>query len=152
MPGIDAFLHLRRLLPADLPNWERNDGLEPSAPLTVFCQNEPNRYWTEAPTAVDGCHRNIGARKGNKFICYPMGILKNGVWLQARVPLRMEVIDPLTGKRSSSGISVSANACIYHSVRVPISAEGRSTWNESSNAIVARVSFTWFRTWAILRL
>jgi hypothetical protein len=98
-PGIDAFLHLRRLLPADLPNWERNDGLEPSAPLTVFCQNEPNRYWTEAPTAVDGCHRNIGARNGNEFICYPMGILKNGVWLQARVPLRMEVIDPLTGKQ-----------------------------------------------------
>ncbi len=97
-PGIDAFQHLQRLLPADLPNWERNDGLEPSAPLTVFCQNEPNRYWTEAPTATDGCHRNIGARKGNEFLCYPMGIRKDGVWLQARVPLRMEVVDPLTGK------------------------------------------------------
>ena len=50
--------------------------------LTVFCQNEPNRYWTEVPAATDGCHRNIGARKGNEFICYPMGILQNGVWLQ----------------------------------------------------------------------
>jgi hypothetical protein len=59
----------------------------------------PNRYWTEAPTAFDGCHRNIGAQKGNEFLCYPRGILKNGVWLQARVPLRMEVIDPLTGKQ-----------------------------------------------------
>ena len=97
-PGIDAFQNLRRLLPADLPNWERNDGLESSAPLTIFCQDEPNRYWTEAATATDGCHRNFGARKGDEFICYPMGIRQDGVWLQARVPLHMKVFDPLSGQ------------------------------------------------------
>lgn len=98
MPGVDAFRHLGRLLPADLPNWERNDGLESSAPLTAFCQDVPNRYWTETPTATDGCHRNFGARTGDEFICYPMGIRQDGVWLQARVPLRMKVFDPLSGQ------------------------------------------------------
>ena len=44
MPGIDRFRHVLRLLPPDLPNWERNDGQEARAPFTVFADGKPNRY------------------------------------------------------------------------------------------------------------
>jgi hypothetical protein len=70
-----------------------NDGIEPSAPLTVFCNNQPNRYWPQATRPTDGCVRNIGSIKGNQFVCFPMGILGGGVTLEARRPVRFQVID-----------------------------------------------------------
>jgi hypothetical protein len=95
--GIDAFRHLRQLLPRDLPNWARNDGLEPTAPFTVFCDGRPNMYWTEMRNATNGCVRNIGSRTGNRFVCLPMGILTGGVTLEARHDVRAQVYDLLTG-------------------------------------------------------
>ncbi len=95
--GIDALRFIRRILPGDLASWERNDGLEPTAPFTVFCRGQPNRYWTEVSGATNGCHRNIGSAKGDAFVCFPMGILEGGVTLEARRPLRFQVINPLTG-------------------------------------------------------
>jgi len=96
-PGIDAFCHLRQILPPDLASWTRNDGVEPSAPFTVFCDGKPNQYWPDARRPTDGCVRNIGARKGGKFACLPMGILGAGLTLEARHPLRCQVFNPLTG-------------------------------------------------------
>ena len=95
--GINAYQFIRQILPPDLASWVRNDGLEPGAPLTVFCNNQPNRYWPEAGRPTDGCDRNIGSTKGNQFVCFPMGILGGGVTLQARRPLRFQVFNPLTG-------------------------------------------------------
>ena len=97
VPGIDAFRHLRRILPPDLASWTRNDGLEPRAPFTVFCNGQPNQYWPGASGPTNGCVRNIGSSKGDEFVCLPMGILADGVTLQARRAARFVVINPLTG-------------------------------------------------------
>lgn len=96
-PGIDAFRHLPELLPPDLATWTRNDGIEPSAPFSVFCGEEPNRYWTERAHTNDGCVRNIGSRKGSEFVCMPMGILEGGVKFKARRSMQCRVFNPLTG-------------------------------------------------------
>ena len=96
-PGINAYEHLRRILPPDLASWTRHDGLEPSAPFTVFCDGQPNRYWPGTNRPASGCHRNIGSAKGGEFVCFPMGILGGGVTLEARRPLQFRVFHPLTG-------------------------------------------------------
>ena len=96
-PGIGALRFIRHTLPNDLASWERNHGLEPTAPFTVFCNGQPNRYWPEVSGATNGCHRNIGSAKGDAFVCLPMGILENGVTLEARRSLRFQVFNPLTG-------------------------------------------------------
>ncbi len=96
-PGIDAFGHLREILPPDLASWTRNDGIEPHAPLTVFCKGTPNRYWPDVREAADGCVRNVGSGKGSEFVCLPMGILDGGVTFEARRPVRCQVFNPLTG-------------------------------------------------------
>ncbi len=97
MAGAGAFARLRSILPPDLPAWVRNDGLEPSAPLTAYCQGRANAYWTETPGATSGCHRDCGATKGMEFISFPMGILPGGVELEARRPMTFEAIDPIDG-------------------------------------------------------
>jgi hypothetical protein len=96
-PGVDAFQFIRRILPGDLASWERNDGREPTAPLTAFCNSQPNQYWPDVSGATNGCHRNIGSVKGDEFVCFPMGILEGGVVLQARRPVELQVFNPLTG-------------------------------------------------------
>ena len=95
--GINAYRFVREILPPDLASWVRNDGLEPGAPLTVFCNNRPNRYWPETSRPADGCVSNIGCAKGSQFVCFPMGILGGGVTLEARRPVRFQVFNPLTG-------------------------------------------------------
>ena len=95
-PGIEAFRYLRQILPADLASWTRNDGIEPGAPLTVFCDGKPNRYWPDVREPGDGCLRNIGSRKGSDFVCLPMGILHGGVTIEARQAVQCEVFNPLT--------------------------------------------------------
>ena len=97
MPGADAFARLRGILPGDLASWVRNDGIEPEAPFTVFCDGSANAYWTEVPGASSGCHRNCGAAKGEEFLTFPMGILAGGVELEARRPVTFQVLDPLSG-------------------------------------------------------
>ena len=96
--GINAYLHLRQLLPPDLASWVRNDGLEPSAPFTVFCNGQANRYWPDVSSPTNGCVRNIGSAKGRQFVCFPMGILGGGVTLEARRPVQFQVYNPLTGE------------------------------------------------------
>lgn len=96
-PGIGAFQFLPRILPGDLASWERNDGIESGAPFTVFCNGQPNRYWPDVSGATNGCHRHIGATRGDEFVSLPMGIRGEGVILQARRPLVFEVFNPLTG-------------------------------------------------------
>jgi hypothetical protein len=76
----------------------RNNGLESSAPFTVFCNGQPNRYWPDVSSPTNGCDRNIGSAKGRRFVCFPMGILGGGVTLQARRPVRFEVFNLLTGE------------------------------------------------------
>jgi hypothetical protein len=95
--GIEAYRFLRTLLPADLSSWVRNDGLETSAPFTVFCNGQANTYWPTVASPTSGCDRNIGSAKGREFVCFPMGILNGGVTLQARRAMKFQVLNPLTG-------------------------------------------------------
>jgi hypothetical protein len=101
-PGIDQFRHAMRLLPADLANWQRNDGKEPRAPFTVFAGGEPNRFWPEVEAVTDGCVRNIGSRKGGQFVCVPIGIRGGGLTLEAREHVEFTAHDPLTGEALKS--------------------------------------------------
>jgi hypothetical protein len=95
--GINAYQHVRQILPPDLASWVRNDGLEATAPFTVFCNGQANNYWPDVSSPTSGCDRNIGSAKGNEFVCLPMGILSGGVTLQARRPVSFQVFNPLTG-------------------------------------------------------
>lgn len=97
MPAVDRFATLLRLLPGDLANWERNDGKEPTAPLTVLAGGQPNRYWPEVDAAQDGCVRNTGSRQGDCFWCFPIGIRSGGLTVQARHDLQLTAYNPLTG-------------------------------------------------------
>lgn len=98
MAGLHDFMHLSSVLPPDLASWTRNDGLQSSAPFTVYCMGQANKYWTEVPGATDGCHRNIGSMKGSEFVCYPQGIRAGGVKLVARKPMSFRVYHPMTGE------------------------------------------------------
>lgn len=95
--AIDQFGELVRLLPADLPNWKRNDGKEAAAPFTIFAGGEANKYWPEVPTAKDGCVRNVGSRKGKDFVCVPIGLRPGGLEMEARLPLQFTAYNPLPG-------------------------------------------------------
>jgi hypothetical protein len=97
-PAIDQFGPLLRLLPADLPNWQRNDGKSPLSPFIAFANGEPNRYWPELDESTDGCVRNIGSRNGKRFVCLPIGIKPGGLQVEARQALRFSAFDPLTGE------------------------------------------------------
>jgi hypothetical protein len=97
MPGIDCFGHVLQLLPSDLPNWQRNDGKEQQAPLTVFAGGKPDRYWPEFESASDGCVRNTGSCKDDRFICIPIGIRRGGLAIQARSAVKFVAHNPITG-------------------------------------------------------
>lgn len=107
-PGIDRFRPLMALLPNDLANWKRNDGKEKDAPFTVYAGVKPNAYWPEVSPGTDGCVRNTGSRKGNRFLCIPIGIRPGGLVIEAREPVRFRVCDPLTGKTLQS-LTMQAN-------------------------------------------
>jgi hypothetical protein len=109
--GIDAFRGIRPNLPPDLASWVRHDGLEPSAPFTVYCDNRPNLYWPSVAHPRDGCVRNIGSTKGSQFVCLPMGILENGVMLAARRAVQFDVHDPLTGAIVASHTLSAGDKC-----------------------------------------
>lgn len=98
VPAITRFRPLLRLLPGDLPNWRRNDGKEPDAPFTAFAAGRPDRYWPETEQKESGCVRNTGARQGDRFWCLPIGIGSQGLELEARRDLEVEVHHPLTGE------------------------------------------------------
>jgi hypothetical protein len=97
-PGVDRYRHLRNILPGDLPNWTRNDGKERAASFTVFAAGYPDRYAPEVADSQDGCIRNTGSRKGDRFVCVPIGIRPEGLELQARQKMRFRVFNPVTGK------------------------------------------------------
>jgi len=97
MPGVGDFAHLLRILPPDLPNWQRNDGREPSAPFTAIANGQANKWWPEVSNPTNGVVRNTGATKGDEFVALPIGILDGGVTLQARRPMEFRVYHPLTG-------------------------------------------------------
>ena len=118
-PAIGEFRRLHNILPADLPNWRRNDGKQKESPFTVFAGGQPDCYAPEVPASRDGCVRNIGSRKDDRFICIPIGIRPGGLQLEAREDLNFEAIDPLSGK-----ITRSAKMKVGERLVLPASAGG----------------------------
>jgi len=96
--SIRDFRHLPEILPPDLAGWRRNDGKQKEAPFTVFAGGQPNRYTLEVAESKDGCVRNIGSRKEDRFVCVPIGIREGGLQIEVREDVEFDVIDPLTAK------------------------------------------------------
>lgn len=97
-PAVSDFRHLLTILPQDLPNWRRNDGTGKDAPFIVFAKGKPGRFWPEIPESRNGCVRNVGSRKADRFVCVPIGIRENGLRVQARASMRFEAFNPSTGE------------------------------------------------------
>ena len=98
MPGVDRFAAVMRLLPPDLAGWERNDGKGKGAVFTAYAGGQADRYWPEVKGARDGCVRNVGGRKGERFVCVAIGIKPEGLELEAREAVELAAHDPLTGE------------------------------------------------------
>lgn len=99
MPGVGDYKELLKILPVDLSGWTRNDGREPSAPLTAYADDLADKWWPEVKGARSGVVRNTGAAQpgGAEFVTLPMGILPGGVTLQARKAMAIRVFNPLAG-------------------------------------------------------
>jgi hypothetical protein len=97
-PAVRDFAQVLKLLPGDLPKWDRNDGKEGSAPFTSFAGGVPNRYWPELEGSEDGCVRNVGSRKGDRFVCVPIGIRPGGLQVEARRSLEFSAHHPISGE------------------------------------------------------
>ena len=99
MAGISDYQELLKILPANLTGWTRNDGKEPSAPLTTYANDQPDKWWPELKGATNGVVCNTGAvhPQGSEFVTLPIGILKGGVALQARREMNLKVFHPLNG-------------------------------------------------------
>lgn len=101
-PGVDRFEPVLRLLPVDLPGWERHDGKDPGSPLTIFAGGEPGRYVSDVESAADGCVRMAACRKGDRFVAVPVGVRPGGLTVEARQALRLTAYDLLTGQEAAS--------------------------------------------------
>ncbi|MDO8588601.1 MAG: NBR1-Ig-like domain-containing protein [Armatimonadota bacterium] len=97
--GFTAYSKMIKLMPPNVLDWTRNDGIESAAPFTVFLNGTPNVYGPGSGSGT-GCYRNIGAINSSdpdEWVCYPMGVQTGGVVLQARRPLTFNVYNVLTG-------------------------------------------------------
>jgi hypothetical protein len=82
-------------------------------PSQPFAGGKANRYWPDVDSGADGCVRNIGSRKGKRFVCVPIGIQPGGLTLEARTSsVRFSVYDPLTGKRVLSAACRAGERCV----------------------------------------
>ena len=66
-PVVRDFRHLARLLPGDLANWTSVEAREPGSLLSA-----------------DGCVSLVCCRKGERLVCVPVGIRREGLALTAR--------------------------------------------------------------------
>nr|HPK02976.1 hypothetical protein [Candidatus Sumerlaeota bacterium] len=97
-PAIDAYDHLDDILPPDLSGWARNNGIMPDSPFITYCEGQPDTPWSAVPGANDGVIRNNGATNGCDFIALPIAVLADGVELEPRRPMALNVHHPLTGE------------------------------------------------------
>jgi len=94
-PGSNAFVQMKKYLPNNLANWERQNHHWTRHPFIMYADNDADLAWYDN-YAETGAVRNYGTRAGDAFVTYPMGI-RNYVRLEAREKVSFCVIDPLTG-------------------------------------------------------
>lgn len=99
MPGADAFVHLRALLPPGLSAWQQQNAHWNTAPFIVYAGESgvlyPDTMWVDLGDPESGVVRAYGAIQGQQFVVFPIGIL-NKVILEPRRPMHFDVIDPMT--------------------------------------------------------
>ena len=116
VPQIDRILEalatVRRVLPADLPDWARS----PAG------QNDP----VQLRVAGSGSVTAYTATRGRRFVVLPLAV--NGpLTVQARVPLDLRIVDPLTGKNLYEGpLEASGSATVTGSAAYIITGETQS--------------------------
>lgn len=100
MPGADAFVHLRALVPGDLASWDLKNAHWPDSPFVVYAgeggQLYPDTMWVDLAAPDSGVVRAYGATRDQQFVVFPIGVL-NDVTLAARRAMTFEVLEPLTG-------------------------------------------------------
>lgn len=100
MPGADAFVHLRTLLPPGLAAWDQQNAHWPTAPFIVYAgqggQLFPDTMWVDLDAPESGAVRAYGATRNKDFVVFPIGILGEVV-IEPRRPAHFDVIDPMTG-------------------------------------------------------
>ena len=99
MAGINHFSHLEKILPGDIASWERFDGKQAAAPFVTFSNGQPNKWWTEVSDPSSGVVQHIANIRGDEFYTLPIGIRGDGVELEARTNMTLQVFDPLSGER-----------------------------------------------------
>lgn len=82
---------LKRYLPVDLPNWERQGHRSPRHP---FAPSLDDQFWTGGRT--EGVVRAYGTISGNQFLVVPIGI-RGRVTLVPQYRMSLDLIDPITG-------------------------------------------------------
>ena len=102
MPGANAFVHLRDIVPADLAGWQQwNHYQAEGHPFVIFAETGngtliPNSTWTDEEGAVAGLVRAYAARSGNEFLVSAIGV-KGNAQLEARFAMSVDIIELLSG-------------------------------------------------------
>jgi hypothetical protein len=104
MPGIDAFKHLKQIIPDDLASWTPKNAHWPDSPFRAYARDAagnllPDKMWPDLRGAAGGAVRVYAAVKDNEFFVVPLGV-KGALILEPRRPATLEVIDPMTGQVS----------------------------------------------------
>lgn len=101
MPAVDAFVHLRALLPPGLAGWDAKDAHWPDSPFVVYAgdgdQLVPDAMWVDVAAPTSGVVRAYAAVRDRSFVALPIGIL-GGVTMAPRRPVRFDVFDLLSGE------------------------------------------------------
>jgi len=99
--GANAFVHLRNIVPADLPSWSQKNAHWSDSPFLVYAGDErgqlqADHMWPDLHNPSSGVVRAYGAVSGNEFFVFPMGILGR-VIMEPRRDVEFDVINIMTG-------------------------------------------------------
>ncbi|MEZ4448499.1 MAG: NBR1-Ig-like domain-containing protein [Nannocystaceae bacterium] len=100
MPGVDAFVAMKSLLPGDLASWAPKNAHWADSPFVVYAgeggQLLPDTMWVDLGAPESGVVRAYGSVQGSEFLVLPIGILGEVV-MAPRKAAEFDVIDPMTG-------------------------------------------------------
>jgi len=101
MSGAESFSKIHELLAPDLSSWKAVNAHWSDSPFQVFAGDKngtlhPDEMWVDYNGSTSGVVRAYGAKKGNDFVVFPIGI-KNSVTMAPRKGMDFAVIDPITG-------------------------------------------------------
>jgi hypothetical protein len=92
---LDGLKQMKGYLPADLPNWTRYRHDAPEHPFVTYAG--ARRGAVRTGMSGDGPLEVFAGVKGDRFFAAAVGVV-NEITLEARRPMRVEVIHPLTGE------------------------------------------------------